>query len=393
MEPTPEARLLAERALRGADHDWERLFEIRGEGMIFAGQPRHGVRCMVVRDYALADPARDALLAWRFAQYLLVNFYDTALVRDWLREPRHAVGPHDSHAMAFDSDWQLVAYGALERPSHMRPQWRFGDAERSPLVPCELVHGREWQRGLNAGRDIHISQCCEMGRSMTDQRRQDITSHRAAIELALLACQLVHRAPYNRAIRLVTGDLDPGVILNNLRYLFIPVATWPPRKIDLGDGHPLRPRYLNNPTAPFLVLLQDIGSSSFLRWADIDCTMELRDEQASPRLRALRQFRSMQESSCRLPRTESEPPWESVVLGPGEEVDSERAAWVITGSLQALYPCPAGWSHLASMGPGVAYEPGADAEVTRIHAVSPARVLTASREEFAQWNKSGSAAS
>jgi hypothetical protein len=46
IEPTMEARQLAERALRGAEYDWESLFAIRGEGVIFAGAPRHGVRCL-----------------------------------------------------------------------------------------------------------------------------------------------------------------------------------------------------------------------------------------------------------------------------------------------------------------------------------------------------------
>src|SRR5437763_8447601 len=109
VEPTSEARAQAERALRGAGYEWERLFEIGGAGIVHAGRPRHGVRCLVVRDRALPDAARDALLAWRLAQYLLVNFYDAALVAGWPepREPREWVGPDDSHAIAFDADWRL----------------------------------------------------------------------------------------------------------------------------------------------------------------------------------------------------------------------------------------------------------------------------------------------
>ena len=395
IETTAEARRLAERALRSAEYDWKRLSRIRGEEVIFAGQPRQGVRCLVLRDRALSDAARNALLAWRFAQYLRVNFYDTTQVDNWKREPREWVGAHDSHAMAFDSDWQLVAYSALKRPSRMDADFTFGVLDRPPLLPCEHVHGRDWQRELRAGGDIPLSRCCEMGRSMTDQARHDVVADRAPVELALLACHLVHRPMYQGAIRLVTGDLDPRVILRNLQYLFIPFATWPARKIDLGHGHPLRPRYLDNATAPFLVLLQDIGTSSFLRWADIDCALELEDQQALPRLRALTQFHCMQVSSCEAPRVGRDPPWSAVVLGPGEDVDRDRVAWVVGGYLQALGPSPAGPSHLASLGPGVAYvpDPKLEATVTRVRAVSPARVVTASREEFERWAASAATTS
>ncbi len=398
IEPTAEARQLAERALRGAEYEWERLLHIPGEGVIFAGRPRRGVRCLVVRDEAMPDAARDALLAWRLAQYLLVNFYDTRQVTTWraTREPREWIGHRDSHALAFDADWRLVAYSALKRPCDAPGGWRFGDPDRPPLLPCETVHGRDWQHELLAGGDVPLSCCCEMGRSMVDRSRLDAAARRAPVELALLACQLVHNPRYDGAIRLVTGDLDPRVVLRNLRYFFIPVATWPARTLDLGPGHPLRPRYLENPTSPFVVLVQDIGVSAFLRWADIDRALELEDAQALPRLLALSKFVSLREPSCRAaaPR-EARPAWARVLLGPGQEVDRDRVAWVLDGQLEALGPCPGGQSLLASLGPGAAHvpQPGLEAAVTCVRAVSPARVLLAPKEEFELWIESASTGS
>jgi hypothetical protein len=385
IEPTAEARLLAERALRAADYDWERLFEVTGRGLLFAGQPRHGVRCLVVRDDAMPAAARDALLAWRLAQYLLVNFYDTGLVAQWevLREPC-AIGSQDSHAMAFDAGWRLVAYSALRRPLEMDSGWGFADAERPALLPCEAVHGRAWQRDLRCGHDIPLSRCCEIGRSMSDRSRRDTATHRAPVELALLGCRLIHSPRYEGMFRLVAGDLDPRVILRNLRYFFVPVATWPARTIDLGPGHPLRPRYLDNPTSPFLVLLQDIGPCAFRRWADIDGALELEDEQALPRLLALSQFVSLRRSSCQPGRDVGEPPGSPAVLGPGQEVDRDRAVLVVEGCLQAVGPCPGGRSHLASLGPETAFvpRPGLETAVAGLRAVTPARVRLASPEEL-----------
>jgi hypothetical protein len=396
VEPTSEARALAERALRGADYEWDRLFETRGDGVIHAGPPRHGIRCLVVRDRALPDAARDALLAWRLAQYLLVNFYDTALVAGWRvpREPREWIGPDDSHALAFDAAGRLVACSALKRPRRTGAAWRFGDPERPPLLPCEDVHGRGWQWDLCAGTRVPMSRCCEIGRSMTDRTRRDAAARRAPVELALLACQLVHRPRYAGAIRLVVGDLDPRVILRNLRYFFIPAATWPPRTIDVGEGHPLRPRYLACPTSPFLVLLRDVGAAAFLRWGDVERALELEDAQALPRLMALTQFVSVREPSC-LPSRVGEPPGIEVVLGPGEEVDRDRVALVVDGCLEALGPCPGGRSHLASLVEGVAHvpAPGLEASVTCLRAVAPSRALLASREEFERWTASRSTGS
>lgn len=396
VEPTSDARALAERALRGADYEWERLLQAHGDSLIHAGAPRQGIRCLVVRDRALADAARDALLAWRLAQYLLVNFYDTARVAGWreLREPREWIGPDDSHAMALDAGGRLVAYSALRRPRPTGTAWRFGDPERPPLLPCEDVHGRDWQRDLLAGARMPMSRCREMGRSMSDRTRQDAAARRAPVELALLACQLVHRPRHAGAIRLVTGDLDPRVILRNLRYFFVPAATWPARTIDVGEGHPMRPRWLACPTSPFLVLLRDIGTGAFTRWTDVERALELEDAQALPRLLALTQFVSVREASC-LPRRAGEPPGTEVVLGPGEEVDRDRVALVVDGCLEALGPCPGGRSHLASLVAGVAHvpAPGLAASVTCLRAVAPSRVLLASPEEFERWTESRSTGS
>jgi hypothetical protein len=396
VEPTSEARALAERALRGAEYDWERLLRIDSSGVLHAGPLRHGVRCLLVRDRAMADAARDALLAWRLAQYLLVNFYDTGRVAGWreLREPREWIGPDDCHALALDGEWRLVAYSALKRARRADVAWRFGDARRPALLPCEDVQGRGWQRDLVAGRDVPMARCCEMGRSMSDRTRADAAARRAPVELALLACQLVHRPRFDGAIRLVAGDLDPRVILRNLRYFFVPAATWPARAIDLGEGHPLRPRYLESPTSPFVVLVGDIGTSAYLRWADVEGALDLEDSQALPRLQALSQFTSVHESSC-LPSRAAGPPGTEVVLGPGEEADRERVALVVDGCLQAFGPCPGGLSHLASLGRGVAHVPraGLAASVARLRAVAPSRVLLSSPEEFERWTASRSTAS
>src|SRR5262249_62052025 len=88
--------------------------------------------------------------------------------------------------------------------------------------------------------------------------RRDTATQRAPIELALLGCRVLLDPRHKEVVQLVTGDLDPRVILRHLHYFFIPVATWPAQTIDLGDGHPLRPRYLYNATSPYAVLIREV---------------------------------------------------------------------------------------------------------------------------------------
>src|SRR5262249_18035110 len=210
----------------------------------------------------------------------------------------------------------------------------------------------------DSGRDnaSPISGWGEPGRAVVDGARRDTATQRAPIELALLGCRVLLDPRHKEVVQLVTGDLDPRVILRHLHYFFIPVATWPAQPIDLGDGHPLRPRYLSNATSPYAVLSRAVGVRPFQRWSGINGAVDLEDEQALTRLLALGQFQSTQRPSWRA-AAEVEPPGEAVVLGPGEEVARDQVIWVKEGCLQALGSSPSGQSHLATMGPGVVFVP------------------------------------
>jgi hypothetical protein len=214
-------------------------------------------------------------------------------------------------------------------------------------------------------------------------------------------------------VKLVTGDLDPDIALRNLRYFFVPVATFAPHHVSLADGHPLRPRYADHTTAPFLANVADIDWATFVRWSDIDLALNSGEEETYMRFLLLRQFVSVKESSLKLPNQPQEEsqypvdaltsasslgasnalwrsamsgaiPWQALTLGPGEPLPRDRVCWIVEGFAQALTYRPEGLAHLAGIGPEVCFVPHESmaASIAALDAAMPLRVLTTSREDF-----------
>jgi hypothetical protein len=409
------AEHLAERAFRAAEYDFGRLAEL--PGAIFKRGDRQGVRILVAPTNALPDQALDAILAWRLGQYLLTGFYDPEIVarQDLVREDPSGVHPGDVHGLAIDADGGLLSYLTLKQPDGL-DGFAYGDPER-PSFPCEEVHGRAWQEGIAGAGELPAGSTWEAARFITDQRRRDNPLiHRGALEIALAAARLARNPVYAPLVRLVTGDLDPEVALRNLRYFFIPVATFEPHQVSLPGGHPLRPRYEAHPTAPFLANPADMDWATYVRWADIDLALRSGEEETYLRFLALRQFVSVKESSLKRPRPAevdapypsgaltspsslqaSEAlweaaqagriPWQARALGPGEPLPREQVCWVVEGFAQALTYRPEGLAHLAGVGPEICWVPHEPMEgsVAALEAATPLRVLTTSREEFEQF--------
>lgn len=403
---------LAARAFRGAEYDFSRLMDIP-EAMLSRGD-RHGVRLLIAPTRALPDAALDAILSWRLGQYLLTRFYDADVVagQGLTREDARGVHAGDVHGLAIDEDGDLLTYLTLKQPDGLEG-YRYASADRPPF-PCEEVHGRGWQEGIVDAGDIPADQCWEMARFVTDQRRRDDPLiHRGALEIALIAARLACRPAYSASVKLVTGDLDPDIALRNLRYFFIPVATFAPHQVRLPEGHPLRPRYADHPTSPFIANAGDMDWATFVRWADIDLALNSGEEETYLRFLALRQFVSVKESSLKRPNEPHEEsqypvealtsssslgasdalwasalngaiPWQALALGPGEPLPRDRVSWIVEGFAQALTYRPEGLAHLAGIGPEVCFVPHESlaASIASLDAATPLRVLTTTREDF-----------
>jgi hypothetical protein len=82
------------------------------------------VRVLVVPTSGLAEPALDAILAWRLGQYLLTGFYDAHGVQEagMRGESRALVGSDDLHALAIDSSGQLLCYATVKQPHGAKQQ-------------------------------------------------------------------------------------------------------------------------------------------------------------------------------------------------------------------------------------------------------------------------------
>jgi hypothetical protein len=403
---------LAARAFRSAEYDFSRLMDLPQS--LLRRTDRHGVRLLIAPTFALPDAALDAILSWRLGQYLLTRFYDSDVVADqgMVREDASGVHDADVHGLAIDSEGGLLTYLTLKQPEGLEA-YRYGDSER-PAFPCEEVHGRGWQEAIVEAADVPAAQCWELARFVTDQRRrEDPLIHRGALEIALVAARLACRPPYASRVTLVTGDLDPDIALRNLRYFFIPVATFAPHRVALPGGDPLRPRYADHPTSPFVANVADLDWATFVRWADIDLALNSGEDETYLRFLLLRQFVSVKESSLKrpnAPREESQYPvealtspsslgasnalwqsatkgaipWQALTLGPGEALPREQVSWIVEGFAQALTYRPEGLAHLAGIGPEVCFVPQESiaASVASLDAATPLRVLTASREDF-----------
>jgi hypothetical protein len=407
-----DADQLAARAFRGAEYDFSQLMGL--PEALMSRPDRHGVRLLIAPTFALPDAALDALLSWRLGQYLLTRFYDADVVADqaMVREDASGVHAADVHGLAIDKEGGLLTYMTLKQPEGLEGHL-YGSPERPPL-PCEEVHGRNWQDSIVNAADIPAEQCWEAARFATDQRRRDDPLiHRGALEIGLAAARLACRPAFSNRVRLVTGDLDPEIALRNLRYFFIPVATFAPHQVSLPDGHPLRPRYRDHPTAPFLANVADMDWATFVRWADIDLALNSGEEETYVRFLLLRQFVSVKESSLKVPNQPKEEslypvdaltspsslgasdalwrsattraiPWQALSLGPGEPLPRDRVCWIVEGFAQALTFRAEGLAHLAGIGPEVCFVPQESmaASIASLDAATPLRVLTTTREDF-----------
>jgi hypothetical protein len=409
------AEQLADRAFRAAEYDFGRLLDI--PGAILSRGDRQGVRLLVAPTAALPDAALDAILGWRLGQYLLTGFYDPDVVagRGMLREDAAGVHAGDVHGLAIDREGGLLTYLTLKQPEGLQG-CAYGDPNR-PSFPCEEVHGRSWQGGIVGTDGIPAEATWEAARFVTDQRRKDDPNiHRGALEIALAAARLARNPDFAPLVRLVTGDLDPEVALRNLRYFFIPVATFAPHQVTLPDGHPLKPRYAAHPTAPFIANPADMDWATYVRWSDIDLALRSGEEETYLRFLALRQFVSVKESSLKRPNPPDgdapypagaltspssleasealwesakakEIPWQARALGPGEALPREHVCWVVEGFAQALTYRPEGLAHLAGVGPEVCWVPhdAMAGSIAALEASTPLRVLTTSRDEFERF--------
>lgn len=412
--PSATRKDLAARAFAAGAFDFASL--LGAPHALLSRPARHGVRLVVLPTAAIPEAALNALLAWRLGQYLLTGFYDAAAVgqRGMTGEPREQVHDRDLHALALDDEGQILCYLTLKQPAGLTPdaEWTYRDRDR-PLFPSEEVHGRRWQGRIAGVDEIPASSCWELARFVKDQRRSaDAVAMRAPLEIALAVARLA-RHPKYQGMRLVTGDLDPEVALRNVRFFFVPVATFPAHRVELPAGSLLAPRYRDHDTAPFIGSVADVDYATYVRWADINLALSCEDPEASLRLLALRQFISVKESSLKLPLalTEESPyptesltspsskaastalwnaaqrgriPWEAVVLGPGEQLTRDRISWIIEGYAQALTYSTAGLSHLAGLGPEVAFVPHEEmmGSLATIEAATPLRLLATSRDHF-----------
>jgi len=313
----------------------------------------------------------------------------------------------------------MLCYVTLKQPDGLDSQ-PYASPGRVPF-PCEEVHGRAWQNVLDVPADLRAAAVWELARFCRDQRRGslDAAARRAVPELALAVARFVRHPARHTLIRAGTGDFDPDIALRNVRYFFVPVATFPAHEVRLPDKDPLAPRYRHARTAPFLASAADIDEATYLRWVDIDLALSCDDREAARRLRALRGIVSVRESSLKRPQREVDfgpypetaltsarsreaslalwsaanahelPGWQGVLIGPGDGVPLDRVVWVVEGFVQAKTRHRGELTHLASIGSDVAYVPRSEvADFASLEAAMPVRALVTDQASFEDfWSR------
>ena len=228
-------------------------------------EDRHGVGVMGLPTDALTEAQREALLRFRFAQYLAVGFVDRDLVyRERLEhEPAGAKEPDTIHLVAFSSDGgRLLAYLALRRAAAAAPGATLRSRER-PLLPLEEHFGWGALNRLRLLPDLPLDRVRELGRFVKNQRLGPLAElgSRATIEVSLATVRAL-TGPLRLEVEAFVGEFEDAVARRNLEFFRTPFVMLRGGLPAFPADHYLRPALDGRARYPFAVLVSDMTSMS-----------------------------------------------------------------------------------------------------------------------------------
>jgi hypothetical protein len=225
---------------------------------------RHGVGVMALPTSALTEAQREALLRFRFAQYLAVGFVDRDLAyrRRLEHEPLDPAEPGAIHLVAFSSDGgRLLAYLALRRVAEA-PGATLRSRER-PLLPLEEHFGWGALNRLRLLPDLPLDRIRELGRFVKNQRLGPLAElgTRAAIEVCLATMRAL-TGPLRLEVEAFVGEFEDRVARRNLEFFHTPFVMLRGGLPAFPGDHYLRPALDKRARYPFAVLVSDLTSMS-----------------------------------------------------------------------------------------------------------------------------------
>jgi Cyclic nucleotide-binding domain len=224
---------------------------------------RRGVGVMALGGDSLSENQRDALLRFRFAQYLDVGFVDAELVhRERLeREPVPPNEPAAVNFVAFSSDdGRILASLSLRAAPDAPPGTTLHTRER-PLLPFEEHFGWGALNRLRILPELPLGRIRELGRFVKNRRlgsRAELGA-RAVVEVCLAAFHSL-TGPLRLVVEAFVGEFEDAVARRHLEFLHTPFAMVRGGLPAFEPGHFLRPALDGRARYPFAVLVSDMAS-------------------------------------------------------------------------------------------------------------------------------------
>jgi hypothetical protein len=236
------------------------LFRDEREGSLYRVADRHGVGVVALPTPCLTRDELVALLRFRLAQYLDLDFMDGRLVykRRLEHEPFDGVAEGDVHIVAGSPETgELFCYTVLRAPPDTPPGTRMRDRDR-PLFPVEEVHGWGIYQRLRILPDLPVAKVWEAGRFVRNQRLRPLADVgvRAPVEALLGMCRLVV-GPIRLEIEALVGDFEETRAKQNLHFFHVPLVVLHGTVPYEPESALMYPRYRYCTVYPFALLGTD----------------------------------------------------------------------------------------------------------------------------------------
>jgi Cyclic nucleotide-binding domain len=224
---------------------------------------RHGVGVLALGGGALSESQRDALLRFRFAQYLDVGFVDAELVHGERldKEPAAPTEPAAVDFVAFSStNGRLLASLSLRAAPDAPPGTTLRTPER-PLLPFEEHFGWGALNRLRILPDLPLGRIRELGRFVKNRRLGSLgeLGTRAVVEVCLAAFHSL-TGPLRLDVEAFVGEFEDAGARRHLELLHTPFAMVRGGLPAFEPGHFLSPALDGRARYPFAVLVSDMAS-------------------------------------------------------------------------------------------------------------------------------------
>ncbi|HVA93129.1 MAG TPA: hypothetical protein VNL71_25195 [Chloroflexota bacterium] len=275
---------------------------------------RNGVGVIALPTTALSEDQFIAIMKYRLAQYLAVNFVDARMVHEarMAHEPLSGVGPEDVHVIAGSAaSGEILCYLTLMADEASPGGTTLRERDR-PLLPVEKAHGWGVYNRLRVLPDLPMAKLREIGRFVKNQRLPhcDELGVRAPMEILVAVCRLLTGA-LRPDVEAIVGDLEEDVVKRNLDFFHVPLVVVHGTVAYAAETSYKHSMYLRRNSYPFAFLVSDL-SPTLARTEAIELALALPGRRAVAALLALR--RDMPHSTSSLEPPEGLAPLTTVDL-------------------------------------------------------------------------------